>query len=114
MSPVTESLSPTIAPISPTLKEPTSSLSSACIRISLLALSLISFDEFRTYDPESILPEYILKYERLPTCGSLTILNTNAENGSDSSAFLSISLFVLGSTPTTGGTSKGDGRQIVI
>jgi len=43
--------------------------------------------------------------------GSLTSLNTSPQKGSFSSGFLSISEPVLGSSPCTGGKSRGDGRQ---
>jgi hypothetical protein len=45
-----------------------------------------------------------------PTCGSAAILWTSAENGCPGSTVRCTSSPDLGSIPTTGGTSSGDGK----
>ena len=56
-------------------------------------------------------PEYTRKYVSLPTKGSVMILNARAENGC---VVVGVppdrSSPVLGLSPSTGGTSNGDGR----
>src|SRR5690606_41184484 len=67
---------------------------------------------FSTAVPLFRVPEYTRKNVRLPTNGSLAILNASAANGASSAAGLVSSLFgSSGGLPFTGGTSNGEGRR---
>ena len=70
---------------------------------------------FITPSPTLKTPEYTLINVRVPTNGSVAILNANAENGSSSDDFLesdcSSSSLLLGITPSIALTSSGAGRK---
>ena len=109
VSPVPTSLNPTAAAISPAYTFSISCLWFACINRILPILSFLSFVAFRTVVPVSQVPEYTLKKQSFPTNGSVIILNANAENGSLSDVFLSVS-FPARSFPCTAGISVGAGK----
>jgi hypothetical protein len=99
------------AHICPACISATSSLLFACINKSLHTLSFCHETEFSKESPDFIIPEYTLTKVRVPTKGSVMILNAIAETGSLSSGFLSIIFVRLsGSTHFIDHLSSGLGK----
>ena len=110
VSPVVTSFKPTNATISPALASLISSLLLACMSNILPILSFFPEVEFKTLSFVETVPEYTLAKVKLPTKGSVIILNAKALNGSLSSHFLDNSLDLsLTSTPLILSTSIGEG-----
>ena len=110
VSPVVTCFKPTSAITSPEWATLISSLLLACIK-SILPIDSFLFEvEFKTLSLELIVPEYIRTNVKLPTNGSVIILNARALNGSLSSHFLESSVSSDKLIPLTLSTSFGDGK----
>ena len=117
VSPVVISFKPIQAAISPALTSLISSLLFECICTILPTLSFFDFVELITASPTDKTPEYTLMNVRVPTNGSVAILNASAENGSSSDDFLesstSSSCELFGITPVIALTSSGAGKKSI-
>jgi hypothetical protein len=88
-----------------------SSLLFACIKSNLPTLSFCPVTGFNKESQDLIIPEYTLTKVKVPTNGSVAILNAIAATGSSSVSHLFISLSESsGSKPTNSHLSKGVGR----
>jgi hypothetical protein len=105
------SFRPKNAHICPACTSDISSLLLACINNNLPTLSFCPVTGFNKESHDLTIPEYILTNVRVPTNGSVAILNAIAETGSSSDGFLSILISISsGSTPTMAHLSNGFGR----
>ncbi|SST11396.1 Uncharacterised protein [Acinetobacter baumannii] len=111
VSPVVTSFMPISAAMSPARTSLISSRWLACICTIRPTRSFLPFTELSTASPEVSTPEYTRAKVRVPTKGSVAILNASAEKGSSSSAWRS-SCFSSssGSVPLIAGISDGAGR----
>ena len=113
VSPVVVSLSLATATISPASALASGDCFLPSRRSSWPKRSFDSRVELSTAASVCARPDITRKIESLPAKGSITVLNTNAENGAAGSAGADGSPFV-GFWPCTGGRSLGAGRNVVI
>src|SRR6187402_798632 len=85
----------------------------ACMRRMRPMRSRLPRPGLSATDPDSSVPEYTRKKVKLPTNGSLAILNASAANGASSEdGRVSFSVSSSGFVPSIGGTSTGDGKKL--
>ena len=111
VSPVVTSFRPIAAAMSPARTSLISSRLLACIWTIRPKRSFLDLTGFSTVSPELTTPEYTRKNVRLPTNGSVAILNARDANGSSSEEWRSAGVSLPSSRiPLIAGTSVGDGR----